>query len=74
MLEEITKSLGYRKPTTEIKSTVAAVMAIELAWAALEPYILRVTGTRPNEEEKVRRGVATIATELLEQLEPKSKS
>jgi hypothetical protein len=49
-------------------------MAIELAWAALEPYILRVTGTRPNEEEKVRRGVATIATELIEQLEPKSKS
>lgn len=71
VLEKLTKQLGYRKPTLDIKSAMAVCMAIELAWAALEPYILKMVDANPNQQEKIRQFVAATSRDLLNQLEPK---
>jgi AcrR family transcriptional regulator len=70
VLEKLTSQLGYRKPTLEIKSAMAASMAIELAWAALAPYILVMVDASPNQVEKIRKFVAKTSRGLLDQLEP----
>jgi AcrR family transcriptional regulator len=67
LLNSVSKSLGQRKPSTELKSALATAMAIEWGWAALGPYILRVIDARPNEEQKIRKRVGEFSRELVNQ-------
>lgn len=71
VLEKLTKQLGYRKPTLEIKSAMAASLSIELAWAALAPYILKMIDAKPDQVAKIEKFVGDTARNVIDQLETK---
>lgn len=47
-------------PDVRVKALVGTGMALEMGWAALEPFIAAVTGTSADELEEVRREAIAI--------------
>ncbi|BFM14853.1 TetR/AcrR family transcriptional regulator [Maricurvus nonylphenolicus] len=73
IMKAITKLLGHRKPTTEIKGFMASQMAIELAWAVFEPYIMAQIDAKPAEVAKIRQYVIDQMEEQRDLLAKKAK-
>ena len=69
ILDDLMKSRGDTKSVSEIKSALAVAMAIELAWAVLEPYILLMIDAKPEEVETIRQRVGEASREPLRRLE-----
>ncbi len=58
-LEYVASSRGESTPSTKVKAAACTVMALEMGWALLEPFLFAVTGVSAEEEGKVRdRAVA----------------
>ena len=53
---------GRDEPDVETRAVVAATMALEMGWAALEPFILAITGTPAADADLVRRRVKELRT------------
>jgi AcrR family transcriptional regulator len=64
-VEDITRALGYEKPTTGIKAVVAAVMMIEMSWAVMAPFTLRQIGAKPSEEKKIHKRLGEISQQMM---------
>lgn len=58
-LEHIVARRGLESADAETKATLALFMAMEMGWAAIEPFLFAVTGVDHDEEEEVRRLAAT---------------
>jgi hypothetical protein len=57
---------GDRHPSTELKAKVGLAMAMEMGWAALEPFILSVVdASSPEEQERVRVEARRIRNQLM---------
>lgn len=59
-MEAVVAREGLASPDTGTRATVAAAMALEMGWAALEPFILAVTGTPADEADEVRDRVKQL--------------
>ena len=59
-MDAVVARTGRDEPDTETRATVAAAMALEMGWAALESFILAVTGTSDDEVDDVRRRVKEL--------------
>lgn len=57
---------GLDTPDVDTKAAVAAAMALEMGWAALESFIFAVTGTTDDEADDVRRRVRELRTALVQ--------
>ena len=57
---------GLDAPDLDTKAAVAAAMALEMGWAALESFIFAVTGTTDAEADDVRRRVREMRTALVQ--------
>lgn len=53
-LEHLTASRGLSRPDARTKALVAMGMAMEMGWAALEPFIMAVLDVHENEIDEVR--------------------
>lgn len=60
------KRRGLDTPDTDTKAAVAAAMALEMGWAALESFIFAVTDTSDDEADDVRRRVRELRTALVQ--------
>jgi len=56
---------GSDEPDLQLKSRVAASVALQLAWAALEEFVFTVTGVEDDERDAVRSHVAGVSVRLL---------
>jgi hypothetical protein len=57
---------GEQQPSTELKAKVGLAMAMEMGWAALEPFILSVVdATSPGEQEDIRVAARAIRNRLV---------
>ena len=54
------------EPDLDTKAAVAAAMALEMGWAALESFIFAVTGTTGDEADDVRRRVRELRMALVQ--------
>jgi hypothetical protein len=53
-LDQLTAARGLNEADTRTKAMVAMGMALEMGWAALEPFIMTVLGVRADEMDDVR--------------------
>jgi hypothetical protein len=72
VLQHVATTLGQAEPSLQVKASVGLGMALEMGWAALEPFIFSVVGARnESEQEQLRmeakRLRSQILTELVEQ-------
>ncbi len=72
VLQHVATTLGQAEPSLQVKASVGLGMALEMGWAALEPFIFAVVGARnESEQEQLRmeakRLRSQILTELVEQ-------
>lgn len=57
---------GEQQPSIELKAKVGLAMAMEMGWAALEPFILSVVdATSPGEQEDIRVAARAIRNRLV---------
>ena len=64
-LDHVTRTRGLHEPDIETKAYFGLAMAIEMGWAALEPFIHEVTGTTGDDDkEQLRRAARRIQREL----------
>ena len=68
-LHTLAHALGQDEPDLELKSRVAASVALQLAWAALEEFVFAVTDVEPDEEAAVRAHVANVSVRILAPLD-----
>lgn len=59
-LDQLTAQRGLDEPDSRTQAAVGIGMAMEMGWAALEPFIFAVVGVRPNEEDVVRREAIAV--------------
>lgn len=59
-MEAVVARAGLDEPDSETRAVVAAAMALEMGWAALEPFILAITGTPGDEADDLRRRVGNL--------------
>jgi hypothetical protein len=67
--QALQKHCDNRSPSeteTDVKAQVAAAMAIEMAWAVLEPYINVTLNIEPNEVDTVKQKIVDILVSLAE--------
>ena len=64
VLEHLTARRGASEPDIETKALVAAGMAFEMGWAALEPFIMAVVDVDGEEAEAVRELVRSRRAEF----------
>jgi AcrR family transcriptional regulator len=64
-LHAIAKAQGLSEPDVALKSQVAASVALQLAWAALEEFVFAVTDVAEDERDAVRAYVAEQAVSLI---------
>ena len=57
---------GLGAADVDTKAAVAAAMALEMGWAALESFIFAVTGTTEDEADDVRRRAREIRAALVQ--------
>jgi len=58
--KHITQHYSKGNVPTEVKARFAVSLAVELGWAALEPYILRLADVRKKEQDAVREEARTL--------------
>ena len=56
------------KPDVQMKAMVAVAMAMEMGWAALEPFLFAVTEVAENEQEEVRDIVRNFRRQMVTQV------
>lgn len=71
VLNHIAAAQGHAEPSLELKANVGLGMALEMGWAALEPFIFAVVGAEKDSEQQelrmeARRLRSRILTELVE--------
>ena len=64
VLAHLAESLSLDAPSLDLKTAFAAVCALELGWAALEPFILLIADAGEDEAKAIREGVGRIARSL----------
>lgn len=70
VLHHISKSLGESEPSLRVKASVGLGMALEMGWAALEPFIFSVVGTdNPLQQEELRREARALRSRILSDIE-----
>ena len=60
-LHALAHAEGLDEPDTELKGRVAASVALQLAWVALEEFVFAVTEVADDERDAVRAHVAAIS-------------
>ena len=63
-----TKSKNISEPDVQMKAMVAVAMAMEMGWAALEPFLFAVTDVAEDEQEEVRDIVRTFRRQMVTQV------
>jgi AcrR family transcriptional regulator len=63
-----TKSKNISEPDVQMKAMVAVAMAMEMGWAALEPFLFAVTDVVEDEQEEVRDIVRTFRRQMVTQV------
>ena len=65
-LEHVAASRGQVEPDMETKALLGLGMAMEMGWAALEPFICAVTGVEPGEEtDRLRDAARSIQVRFM---------
>ena len=64
-LRSVADTLGMDTPDVDLKGRVAASVALQLAWAALEPFVFAVIDVADDEQDAVRAHVAELSTQLV---------
>ncbi len=60
---------GEEQPSVELKAKVGLSMAMEMGWAALEPFILSVVdATTPDDQEQVRIAARRIRNQMMSEM------
>lgn len=64
-LDHVTAARGLSEPDVETKAYFGLAMALEMGWAALEPFIHEVTGTNSeSEKDELRRAARAVQRDL----------
>ena len=63
-----TKSKNADEPDVQMKAMVAVAMAMEMGWAALEPFLFAVTEVADAEQEEVRDIVRNFRRQMVKQV------
>ena len=66
-MQHISETAGLSEPNVQLKAAMAVTMALEMGWAALEPFIFAVTDTTSDEVEDVRSEARHIRREMVSQ-------
>lgn len=62
----LTRERGQDQPSIDLKAKVGLSMAMEMGWAALEPFILSVVdASSPEEQEQVRLAARRIRNQIV---------
>jgi AcrR family transcriptional regulator len=64
-LQHVAKMRQLDEPDTQTKALAAIGMALEMGWAALEPFIFSVADVQGKEQEQVREIVRTFRNSLI---------
>ena len=64
-LQHVAKMRQLDEPDTQIKALAAIGMALEMGWAALEPFLFAVTDVPTDEQDDVRNLVRTFRTKFI---------
>ena len=64
-LQHVAKMRQLDEPDTQIKALAAIGMALEMGWAALEPFLFAVTDVPTDEQDDVRDLVRTFRTKFI---------
>lgn len=64
-MQNIVERAGLDEADAQIKAMVAITMAMEMGWAALEPFIFAVTQTTDDEADEVRRVARKLRAQLV---------
>lgn len=65
-LEHLRSVTGQSRTDTELKATLALGMAMEMGWAALEPFLFAVADVADEEQDDVRDAARTIRRKFAE--------
>ena len=68
VLHHLFRLIGDKRPIAEIQAMVALAMAMEMGWAALEPFLFAATEVEPVEEAEIIRHVTDFRRKMLESL------
>lgn len=69
VLHHVAATLGQAEPSLQVKASVGLGMALEMGWAALEPFIFAVVGARnESEQEQLRMEAKRLRSEILTEL------
>ncbi|MGI9323297.1 MAG: TetR family transcriptional regulator [Pseudomonadales bacterium] len=63
----MTRQYGDEVPP-DVRARIALTFAIELGWAALEPYIMQIANVQADEAEEVREHARTLSRTFLNEL------
>jgi AcrR family transcriptional regulator len=66
-MQHIAQTAGLAQPSVELKAAMAVTMALEMGWAALEPFIFAVTETSDDEVDDVRKEARHIRHDMVTQ-------
>jgi hypothetical protein len=64
-LHHVAKMRQLDEPDTQIKALAAIGMALEMGWAALEPFIFSVADVQGKEQEQVREMVRKFRDSII---------
>ena len=68
--QHLTKNYAKDQVPTDVKARIAATVALELGWAALEPYIMQLADVKAEEQQLVREHARTLVRKfMLDELE-----
>ena len=68
-MRHVAAQRGEDTPSVELKAMVGLAMAMEMGWAALEPFIFSVTDVEEQgEQEQVRLAARSIRNQLVRQM------
>lgn len=64
ILTKLTKSAGLEEPSIEAKAVLAAIIALEQGWGALEDFIAAMVDAKPGEMQEIRKLIIRVLREL----------
>ena len=68
-MKHLVRERGDDEPTVEMKAKVGLAMAMEMGWAALEPFILSVVdAATPEEQEQIRVEARRVRNRLVAEM------
>jgi len=69
VLSHVASSLGQSEPSLEVKASVGLGMALEMGWAALEPFIFAVIGAEnESDQDELRIAARKLRSRILTEL------